>query len=105
MARTSVRRQDTGSFTTHYDPKITVQFTASPEDFRSWDRFSRINLPLHLIAGGTSDILPPAIIQRMQAMQPGMGVTLFDAFGHAPSLSRDPDIALVRSVIAGLSRA
>lgn len=105
MARTSVRRQDTGSFTTHYDPKITVQFTASPEDFRSWDRFSRITLPLHLIAGGTSDILPPGIIQRMQAMQPGMGVTLFDAFGHAPSLSRDPDIALVRSVIAGLSRA
>jgi len=30
MACTSVRRRDDGRFTTHYDPRITIQFTASP---------------------------------------------------------------------------
>lgn len=102
MARTSVRRRGSGSFTLHYDPRITVQFTASPNELTSWNRFARIALPLHLIAGATSDLLTPEIIARMQAHQPDMGVSLFDGIGHAPSLSRPEDAQRLSEILRGL---
>ena len=103
MARTSVRRKANGLFTTHFDPKITVQFTASAHELTSWDRFRRIALPMHLIAGTESDILPADILGRMQALRPGMGTTLRQGIGHAPSLSEPGDTERVRAIIASLT--
>lgn len=100
MTRTSLRRRGNGQFTLHYDPRIVVQFSASRHELTSWDRFARIDVPLHLIAGGTSDILPAEIIARMQATQPRMGVTRFETMGHAPTLSRPEDTALIGCIIA-----
>jgi len=37
----------------------------------------------------------------MAASGPQPGITVFDDCGHAPSLSRPQDIALVRRLIAG----
>ncbi|WP_136636772.1 alpha/beta fold hydrolase [Pseudooceanicola onchidii] len=103
MARTSVRRKANGMFTTHYDPKITVQFTASPQEFRSWDRFTKITLPMHLIGGADSDLLTQPIIAKMQALQPQMGTTIKPGMGHAPSLSEPGDTDLIRGIIATLT--
>lgn len=104
MARHSIRRRDTGRFTTHFDPQITIQFTASPGELTTWDRFDRITMPVHVIRGAQSDILPAAIADRMAATGPKPGITVFDDCGHAPTLSRPADIALVRDLIAQLER-
>jgi pimeloyl-ACP methyl ester carboxylesterase len=102
MARTSVRRLENGDLTTHYDPRIVAQFTASRNELTSWDRFARVALPLHVIAGETSDILPTHIMDRMQTANPGMGLTVLQGIGHAPTLSRAEDIEMIRGIIAKL---
>ena len=102
MARTSVRRLENGDLTTHYDPRIVAQFTASRHELTSWDRFTRVALPLHVIAGETSDILPKHILDRMQTANPAMGSTVMQGIGHAPTLSRAEDIEMIRGIIADL---
>lgn len=102
MTRTSVRRRDDGSLTTHYDPKIITQFSASPDDFDNWQRFEHMTLPLHIIWGRQSDILIAEILERMRAIKPDLGVSVFDTFGHAPTLSRPDDITAVSSTIGAL---
>ena len=99
MVRTSVRRCDDGRFTLHYDPGITIQFTASPDELTTWDRYARIAVPTHVFRGATSDILPAGIAARMQAEGPRPQIDVFDDCGHAPTLSRPADIALVRAVL------
>lgn len=103
MARTSVRRLPDGGLTTHFDPKITIQFTASPDEMTTWDRWERISIPVHVVAGITSDILPATILSRMQDSGPRPAATVYDDCGHAPTLSRPGDIALVRGIITGFA--
>ena len=103
MARTSVRRRGDGRFTTHYDPAITVQFTASPGDHDGWDRYERVTLPTHVLRGAQSDLLTEEIARRMAATGPRPEITLYPDCGHAPSLSRPEDAARIRSIIARLA--
>lgn len=105
MARTSVRRKDNGRFTTHYDPRIIVQFEASPDELTSWDRFAQISLPTHVIQGKSSDLLTGDILQRMKECLPEMAVTVVEDCGHAPTLTRQEDIAHLRQTIHGLRAA
>ncbi|MBR9763324.1 MAG: alpha/beta hydrolase [Rhodobacteraceae bacterium] len=102
MARSSVRRRANGMFTLHYDPRITIQFTASAEELTTWDRWARISLPVHVIRGAQSDLLTAEIAARMRQSGPRPGVTEMADCGHAPSLSRPEDIAMVRQVLADL---
>ncbi|MDV7142394.1 alpha/beta hydrolase [Tropicimonas sp. TH_r6] len=102
MARCSVRRRSDGTFTTHFDPRITIQFLASAEELTSWDRYERIRIPTHLIRGAASDLLPAATAARMQASGPHPGKTEIEDCGHAPSLSRRQDARLIRETITEL---
>ncbi len=90
--------------TTHFDPKIVVQFTASRDELVSWDRYARINLPMHLIRGEGSDILTADLVQRMTTLGPKPAVTSYPECGHAPSLSRPADIEKIRDIIGVLAR-
>lgn len=99
MARTSVRRRGDGRLTLHYDPRITVQFTASRDELTTWDRFARITTPTHVFRGVESDVLPAETAQLMTTRGPRPEITEFP-FGHAPTLSRPQDIALVRELLA-----
>lgn len=103
MARTSVRRRGDGTFTTHFDPRITVQFSASAHELISWDRYGRIDLPMHLIRGAVSDILTLSIASRMTETGPKPHCTVYEDCGHAPALARPQDIKLIRGVIEELS--
>jgi pimeloyl-ACP methyl ester carboxylesterase len=99
MARSSVRRRSDGRLTLHYDPRIVVQFAASRDELTSWDRYARIVTPTHLFRGRSSDILPADIARLMRERGPRPDVTEFEC-GHAPSLTRPEDIALVREVLS-----
>lgn len=102
MTRSSVRRLETGKLTVHYDPKITVQFSVSAEELSTWERFANIDIPMHVIRGATSDILLPEIAERMVSLRPGLAVSVFEECGHAPTLSRQQDIDLVRGILTEL---
>lgn len=102
MTRSSVRRLETGQLTVHYDPRITLQFTQSADELSTWDRFEKIDIPMHVIRGAASDILLASIAERMMSLRPGLTVSVFEECGHAPTLSRQQDIDLVRGLLATL---
>ncbi len=102
MARTSVRRRADGRLTLRYDPNIIIQFDAFADELSSWDAYTRITLPMHVIAGSSSDILTQPILHRMTAMGPRPTVTMKEGCGHAPSLARPEDARLLREIIADL---
>ncbi|WP_109467737.1 alpha/beta fold hydrolase [Albibacillus kandeliae] len=104
MARSSMRRNREGRLTLHYDPKITVQFTASRHELTMWDRWQRIKTPTHLFRGQQSDLLTADICKRMLESGPRPALTEFADCGHAPTLSREADIALLRTCLADLRR-
>ncbi len=103
MARTSLRRRSDGRLTLHYDPRITIQFSASRDELTSWDRYARIATPTHVFRGQDSDILPAETAEMMVKRGPRPEITEFES-GHAPTLSRPQDIALVREILARLWR-
>lgn len=102
MATSSVRRLDNGQLTLHYDPRITIQFTASREELTSWDRYARITMPCHVLCGRTSDILSAEVLDLMIQRGPRPQKTEFDC-GHAPSLVSAADAAVVRRVLRSLA--
>lgn len=99
MSRSSLRRLPDGQLTLHYDPEIVRQFTDAPEEMTTWQRWAQITTPTHVFYGARSDLLLPAILQRMLQTGPKPGQTGFSDCGHAPTLSRVSDIARVRDVL------
>lgn len=102
MARTSVRRRGDGRLTLHYDPKITVQFTASQDELTVWDRFDRIEMPMHVLRGAQSDILTAEIAERMQGRGPRPGLTVIPNCGHAPTMAQPDEAKLIRAILDDL---
>jgi len=102
MTLSSIRRRDDGRITLHYDPKLILQFTVNAHELTTWDRYAKITLPTHVVWGMKSDVLPASVVERMRAEGPKPSVTEFPEFGHAPSLSREEDIALVRKILDDL---
>tara|TARA_R110002012_G_scaffold310493_1_gene518799 strand:+ start:224 stop:1084 length:861 start_codon:yes stop_codon:yes gene_type:complete len=99
MARTSLRRRGDGNLTLHYDPRITVQFTASAHELSTWDRWARITTPTHLLRGAKSDLLLPEAAKRMTQSGPRPGLNIFPECGHAPNMSNPTDIAQLRHIL------
>jgi pimeloyl-ACP methyl ester carboxylesterase len=102
MARTSVRRCGDGRLTLHYDPKITVQFTASQDELTVWDRFDRIETPMHVLRGAQSDILTAEIAEKMQGRGPRPGLTVIPNCGHAPTMAQPGEAQLIRAILDDL---
>lgn len=100
MVATSLRRRSNGAFTLHYDPALTHQFTDAPEDMECWDGWAKITVPTDLFFGGQSDLVTPDILERMTRTRRDCKPTCFKECGHAPTLSRPSDIALVRQALA-----
>ncbi|WP_299350871.1 alpha/beta hydrolase [uncultured Shimia sp.] len=103
MAMTSTRRRADGRLTLHYDPRIIVQFDVFAHELLSWDRYAKISLPTHVLAGAESDILIPEILDRMRAEGPLPRATIFENCGHAPALANSRDIAIVRAIVDDLN--
>ncbi|WP_102867139.1 alpha/beta fold hydrolase [Pseudovibrio exalbescens] len=102
MAFTSARRLPDGTLTTHFDPAIVQMMEDNDAELVSWDRWETLSLPVHVLGGRTSDILLPAIAERMRTTGPRPKVTWWEDCGHAPTLSRTGDIQIVRDIISAL---
>ena len=57
LAETSTRRLPDGRVTPHYDPKMVMQFTHHPDDYRLWDEWDSLDLPVLVLRGEHSDLL------------------------------------------------
>lgn len=107
ITRSSMRRTDSGQLTLHYDPKIAEVFTKAAEKAENlsiWELYNSITLPTHVLWGIQSDILNKEIIDKMQNSGPKPRITEFNDCGHAPSLSRETDIALIRDILKQLKK-
>ncbi len=91
LTETSTRRLPDGRVTPHYDPAMVMQFTAHPDDYRIWDHYDAIEVPVLLLRGAHSDLVLPETAQEMRRRGPGAKGLLnhieVPGCGHAPALN------------------
>lgn len=87
LAETSTRRTDDGQVTTHYDPKMVVQFELHPDDYDLWDDYDRITARTLCLRGAESDLLLPDVAEAMTKRGPRCRLETMAGCGHAPALN------------------
>jgi pimeloyl-ACP methyl ester carboxylesterase len=92
MAVQCSRRLDNGNWVSHYDPKIVAQFDPSKPAVTLWPLFELADVPMMLVHGLKSDVLPISIVERMRKAKPGMGYLPVEGCGHAPGLHTSEQI-------------
>jgi pimeloyl-ACP methyl ester carboxylesterase len=96
---TSARRTDDGRVTTHYDPRILAG-EDDDEGPDPWDVWAAIDVPILVLRGTDSDILPAEPFERMLEVQPDAETVEVDC-GHAPALNTPEQIDPIRELFAG----
>jgi len=101
LAETSGRMTAQGRVVPHYDPAIRAPFAASAAaDIALWDMWDALTVPMLVLRGETSDILPAGAAARMAA-KPGVRVETIPGCGHAPALMEAGQVAMVSRFLAG----
>lgn len=100
MADTSSRRTDAGRVTVHYDPRIVSQFTHHKGDLDVWDKWDAVTAPTLLIRGEDSDVLSREVAGEMTRRGPKPRLEVMRGCGHAPTLTSNREIALLRDFLA-----
>lgn len=100
LARHVIVQRD-GGWTLHYDPLIGAAFRSlSPAAWQAaenllWQAWSRIEIPVCVFRGESSDLLSRATVERMVATGRSVSAQEISGCGHAPALMSDEQIALV----------
>ena len=91
LTETSTRRLPDGRVTPHYDPAMVRQFIAHPDDYRIWEHYDAIDVPVLLLRGADSDLVLAETAARMGQRGPGARGLLqtieVPGCGHAPALN------------------
>ena len=91
LTETSTRRLPDGRVTPHYDPAMVRQFTDHPDDYRIWEHYDALDLPVLCLRGAQSDLVLPDTIAEMQRRGPALRARLqvveVPGCGHAPALN------------------
>ena len=95
MAKRTHRLTSAGRIVLDYDMKIAEPFRvpgneAGPDMWRAFDALA--DKPLLIVRGGTSDILPAAVADRMHAEVKGSELVTIPDTGHTPTLT-EPEAA------------
>jgi len=96
-----VRRNGTGGWRLHYDPKIAEPFrSAIPEnDLELWQLWDGISCPTLVLRGAHSDLLARDTCREMERRGPKAKVVEIGGVGHAPTLMHEDQIKLVRDFL------
>ncbi|MBI1391597.1 MAG: alpha/beta fold hydrolase [Alphaproteobacteria bacterium] len=92
MTERTFRRTQSGAWTLDYDQNISralAEIGAAPDLSPGWKALAAA--PSLLVRGAISDLLSPAIVDRMRAMRPGFEYVEAANVGHAPMLD-EPDV-------------
>ena len=104
LTETSTRRLPDGRVTPHYDPAMVQQFIHYPDDYRIWDHYDAIKIPVLCLHGVESDLVLPATIAEMQQRGPGargsLQVMEVAGCGHAPALNVPEQLDSIAAFIA-----
>ena len=95
LTETSTRRLPDGRVTPHYDPAMVMQFTHHADDYRRWDEWDSLTLPVLCLRGEHSDLLLPDTAAQMQRRGPQAVVVEIEGCGHAPALNTPEQFALI----------
>jgi pimeloyl-ACP methyl ester carboxylesterase len=99
LAENSARRDSTGALQLHYDPAITHAFSAG--DIADIDLsvfWAAIAIPVLILRGATSDILPAEVAAEMARKPSARLIEIADA-GHAPALMAADQISAIRNFL------
>lgn len=103
LTETVMRRNGSGTWRAHYDPKIGEAYRASlPErDLEMWPMWNAVRAPTLLLRGAVSDLLTRETAEQMASTGPKAKVIEIPGVGHAPTLLHDDQIAIVREFLLG----
>ncbi len=85
----SIRRNDDGRITVHYDPRIVSQFTRHKADLDIWPHYDAVGARTLLMRGDRSDVLPASIAEEMRGRGPRPDYAIIADVGHAPTFVAD----------------
>jgi pimeloyl-ACP methyl ester carboxylesterase len=96
-----VRQQPDGSYIVHYDPQLAVPFNVDlpHRDIDLWGLWDNIECPTLVVRGALSDLLDQATVAEMHVRGPRAEVTELAGVGHAPTLMKPDQIAIVRDFL------
>jgi len=100
MADSSYRRMDDGRVTVHYDPRIVNQLSNRQPDLSLWDCYDAVSAKTLLFRGAESDVLPENVAAEMVRRGPRPRLEVRAGCGHAPALTSEAEIALMRDFLA-----
>ena len=99
LTETSTRRLPDGRVTPHYDPAMVRQFIDHPTDYDLWEHYDQLRLPVLVLRGADSDLVPRDATEEMLRRGPGaLGLTRvveIPGCGHAPALNVREQLDLV----------
>jgi pimeloyl-ACP methyl ester carboxylesterase len=99
LAETSARRDAEGALQLHYDPAITHAFSAGDiADIDLSAFWATIAIPVLILRGITSDILPADVAAEM-ARKPGTSLIEIADAGHAPALMAADQISAIQDFL------
>ncbi|UYN99899.1 MAG: alpha/beta hydrolase [Devosia sp.] len=101
MVDTSMRRTDAGKVTVHYDPAIVSTMAENKADLDVWNAYDAVVARTLLIRGENSDVLPPTVASAMRMRGPCPQLVTVPDCGHAPTLSDEKQIQLLRTFLRG----
>ena len=107
FARRIFRQRPDGEIVLDYDPDISVPIRAAGAKAlvpNLWPWFRRLarKRPTLLIRGANSDLLSPAIAEKMRKAAPAMAFAEIPGVGHAPMLDEPESKAAIFEFLAGL---
>lgn len=107
FARRIFRQGPDGEIVLDYDPDISVPIRAAGAKAlvpNLWPWFRRLarKRPTLLIRGANSDLLSPAIAEKMRKTAPAMAFAEIPGIGHAPMLDEPESKAAIFEFLAGL---
>lgn len=103
LTETSTRRLADGRVTPHYDPAMVQQFVSHPDDYRVWNHYDAISVPVLCLRGENSDLVLRHTTADMLRRGPGSrGLTQvveIAGCGHAPALNVPDQLNLVAKFV------
>ncbi len=109
LTETSTRRLPDGRVTPHYDPAMVRQFTDHPDDYRIWEHYDALEIPVLCLRGAVSDLVLPETIAEMQRRGPArngrLQVVEVPGCGHAPALNVPDQLDRITAFLEGVQEA
>ena len=100
IVETSIRRNDAGHWTLHYDPRLVEQLPKFDADSHLWALWAELSCPTLVLRGVDSDVLPHRMMAEMCEIREGacQAVTV-PGCGHAPYLNTNEQIKPIEAFL------